>query len=109
MRWKIFSGALNAGILIGFLERLTRKQRRKIFLILDNSRVHHSKLVQQWLAENAGKIEVFFLPSYSPELNPDEWLNADLKHRVTSAAPARTKRGLTRTAIGALRSIEKQP
>ena len=109
MRWKIFSGALNAKILIGFLERLTRQQRMKIFVILDNLRVHHSKLVKHWLAENADKIEVFYLPSYSPELNPDELLNADLKQRVTTAAPARTGKALTRTAVRSLRSIEKQP
>jgi transposase len=109
MRWRVFSGALKAKLLIDFLERLTRKQRRKIFLILDNLRVHHSKRFRKWLVENAGIIEVFYLPSYSPELNPDELLNADLKRRVTTAAPARTKRGLTRTAVGALRSIQKQP
>ena len=109
MRWKIFSGALNAKILIDFLERLTRQQRWKIFLILDNLRVHHSKLVKHWLAENAEKIEVFYLPSYSPELNPDELLNADLKQRVTTAAPARTGKALLRTAVRSLRSIQKQP
>jgi hypothetical protein len=53
-------------------------------------------------------IAVFYLPSYSPELNPDELLNADLKQRVTKAAPAINKLSLTRTAIGALRSIQKQ-
>jgi transposase len=108
MRWKVFSGALNAKVLIGFLKRLTRMQRTKIFLILDNLRVHHSKLVKQWLADNADRIEVFYLPSYSPELNPDELLNADLKHSVTTAAPARTAKALTRTAVGSLRSIQKQ-
>jgi len=92
MCWKIFSGALNAKILIGFLERLTRKQRKRVFLILDNLRVHHSKLVKRRLAENAEKIEVLYLPSYSPELNPDDLLNSDLKQRVTTVAPARTKR-----------------
>jgi transposase len=109
MRWRIYSGALNAKKLTTFLERLTRNQPRKIFLILDNLRVHHSKLVKQWLASHAEQIEVFYLPSYSPELNPDELLNADLKHRVTTAAPARTKHGLTRTAVRALRSVQKQP
>lgn len=111
MRWKVFSGALNAKILIGFLARLIRQQTGKIFLILDNLRVHHSKLVKAWLAldDNKKKIEVFYLPSYSPELNPDELLNADLKHSVTTAAPARTAKALTRTAIGSLRSIQKQP
>jgi transposase len=109
MRWKIFSGALNAKILIGFLKRLTRHERRKLFLILDNLRVHHSQVVKQWLKANADKIEVFYLPSYSPELNPDELLNADLKQRVTTTSPARTKTALTRTASSSLRSIQKQP
>ena len=108
MRWKVFSGALNARILIGFLNRLVRRRKDKIFLILDNLRVHHSKLVKHWLARNADRIEVFYLPSYSPELNPDELLNADLKQRVTTAAPARTAKALTRTAITSLRSIQKQ-
>ena len=49
------------------------------------------------------------MPSYSPELNPDELLNADLKQHVTKTAPSRNKIALTRTAIGVLRSIQKQP
>jgi hypothetical protein len=55
------------------------------------------------------KMEAFYLPSYSPELNPDEFLNANLKHSVTTAAPARTAKALTRTAVGSLRSIREQP
>ena len=109
MRWKVFSGALNAKILIGFMKRLVHGREKRVFLILDNLRVHHSKAVKKWLAENEEKIQVFYLPSYSPELNPDELLNADLKQRVTKAVPARNKLALTRTAIGALRSIQKQP
>ena len=109
MRWKVFSGALNAKILIGFLKRLIHGRETRVFLILDNLRVHHSKAVKKWLAENAEKIAVFYLPSYSPELNPDELLNADLKQHVTKAAPARNKIALTRTAVGTLRSIQKQP
>ena len=109
MRWKVFSGALNAKILIGFMKRLVHGREKRVFLILDNLRMHHSKAVKKWLKENEDKIQVFYLPSYSPELNPDELLNADLKQRVTKAAPARNKLALTRTAIGALRSIQKQP
>ena len=109
MRWKVFSGALNAKVLIGFMKRLVHGRDKRIFLVLDNLRVHHSKVVKKWLKENEDKIKVFYLPSYSPELNPDELLNADLKQHVTKAAPARNKIALTRTAIGALRSIQKQP
>ena len=91
MRWKIFDGALNANILIDFMKRLIRDARRKVYLILDNLRVHHSKPVKAWLAEHRDQIEVFYLPSYSPQLNPDEMANADLKQSVTKLAPARTK------------------
>jgi hypothetical protein len=65
--------------------------------------------VKKWRAENKEKIAVSYLPSYSPELNRDELLNVDLKQRVTKAAPPRTKMALTRTAIDALRNIQKQP
>jgi transposase len=91
------------------MRRLVHGRKKRVFLILDNLRVHHSKAVKEWLAENADKIAVFYLPSYSPELNPDELLNADLKQRVTNVAPARNKLALTLTAIGALRIIQKQP
>ena len=71
-RWKAFDGALNSDILIDFLRRLIKDAGRKVYLILDNLRVHHSKPVKAWLAEHQHEIEVFYLPSYSPELNPNE-------------------------------------
>jgi len=97
MRWRIFDGALNTTILIDFLRRLIKGQTRKLFLILDNLRVHHARQVKTWLAEHADAIEVFYLPSYSPELNPDEMANADIKQAVTKQAPARTKATPART------------
>jgi transposase len=59
--------------------------------MLDNLRVHHSKPVKVWLGKNKGKIEMFYLPSYSPELNPEERLNADIKRVIRSKVPTRTK------------------
>ena len=109
MRWKIFNGALNSDILIDFMKRLVRDAGRKIYLILDNLRVHHSKPVKAWLAEHKHAIEVFYLPSYSPELNPDEMANADLKQAVTKLAPARTKLQLVKATSKHLRSVQRQP
>jgi len=109
MRWKIFDGALNSDILIDFLRRLTKGASKKVFLILDNLRVHHSKPVKLWLAKHTEVIEVFYLPSYSPELNPDEMANADIKQAVTKLAPARTKLQLVKAASHHLRSVQKQP
>jgi len=109
MRWKIFDGALNADILIEFMKRLVRDAGRKVYLILDNLRVHHGKPVKAWLAQRRHEIEVFYLPSYSPELNPDEMANADLKQGVTKLAPARTKLQLVKAAAKHLRSVQRQP
>lgn len=53
---------------------------KKVLLILDSLRVHYSKPVAAWVAERVDKIELFYLPSYSPELNPAERLNADLEN-----------------------------
>jgi transposase len=91
MRGKIFDGALNTAILIDFLRRLIKGAPKKIFLILDNLRVHHAKPVKAWLSKHHEAIEVFYLPSYSPEPNPDEMANADLKQAVTNLALACTK------------------
>ena len=80
-----------------------------MFLILDNLRVHHSQPVKEWLAKHTDTIEVCYLPSYSPELNPDEMANADIKQAVTKQAPARTKPQLVKAASRHLRSVQKQP
>ncbi|MEX3611953.1 MAG: IS630 family transposase, partial [Burkholderia sp.] len=99
--WMIIDGAFNHERFIEFLQALVRdgkRRRRKVFLILDNLGVHHCKPVKAWLAEYAKHIEVFYLPSYSPELNPDERLNADLKQAIGSKVPVRTKAKLRAAA-----------
>ena len=71
-RWMIIDEAFNSDKLIEFLEALIKDTAKKVFLILDNLRVHHSKPVKAWVEERKDKIELFYLPSYSPELNPEE-------------------------------------
>jgi transposase len=100
LRWMVLDGAVTAPILIRFLGRLIRDVGRKVFLILDRLPVHRAGPVRAWLAERDAEIEVFYLPSYSPELNPDEGLNADLKQVVTRKAPARSKPQLKRAVVG---------
>ncbi len=69
----------------------------------------HSKLVKEWLKEHEHEIELFYLPSYSPELNPDEYLNCDLKAGVHSGPPARNKPDLKKKTIFHLRMLQKKP
>ncbi|MBS1942524.1 MAG: IS630 family transposase [Bacteroidetes bacterium] len=109
MRWMVFQGALNAKILINFLRRVIKGASRKCFVVLDNLRVHHSKKVTEWVERNTDKIELFFLPSYSPELNPVELANASLKHAVTTHAPARRKGQMEKVASTHLKHLQRNP
>lgn len=109
VRFRFFEGTMNADVLIDFLMRLARDATRKVFLILDNLRVHHAKPVKEWLKEHARMIEVFYLPAYSPELNPDEYLNCDLKAGVHSGTPARSKAQLKQKASKHMRMLQRKP
>ena len=95
--------------MISFLKRLTKDAKRKVILILDNLRVHHATVVKIWLAKHKDKIEVFYLPAYSPELNPDEYLNCDLKAGVHSRPPARNNKQLKKKIISHMRMLQKKP
>ena len=103
----VLDGAIKAPDLLRFLARLVRDADRKVFLILDRLPVHRSARVRAWLAGREAKIEVFYLPGYSPELNPDEGLNGDLKQAVTRKEPARSKAQLKRAVIGRMRKLSK--
>src|SRR5215218_10924811 len=109
LRWMVLDGAVKAPSLIRFLGRLVRDAGRKVFLILDRPPVHRSGAVRAWLAGRGDEIEVFYLPGYSPELNPDEGVNGDLKQAVTRKAPARGKAQLKRAVVGHMRRLSKPP
>ena len=82
LAFMVFRQRFTARVFLNFLGRLlrmTRKTRRKVFLIADGHPVHKARSVRRWLAEHAAHIRIFWLPSYSPELNPDELLNQDVK------------------------------
>jgi transposase len=109
LRWMVLDGAVKAPTLTRFLGRLVRDVGRKVFLILDRLPVHRAAPVRAWLAERGAEIEVFYLPPYSPDLNPDEGLDADLKQAVTRKPPARDKPQLKRAVIGHMRKLSKSP
>ena len=108
VRFMVYKENMTAKVLIKFMKRLIKDSTRKAFLILDNLRVHHAKLVKAWLDKNQDSIEVFYLPAYSPELNPDEYLNCDLKYGIKSSSPARSSEELKRKVIGHMRMLQKK-
>ena len=84
LRFMVYDQNMDANMFIIFLERLIQSSKKKIFLILDNLRVHHSKIVKAWVEEHQTQIALFYLPAYSPDLNPDEYLNNDFKRNVNA-------------------------
>ena len=111
VRFMLYEEKMTSKIFIKFMFRLTREAKRKVFLIVDNLRVHHSLAVRQWLSEerNRERIEVFHLPSYAPELNPDERLNSDLKGQVRSGPVAYTKAEVKRKIRSGMKAIQSDP
>jgi len=91
VEFMIYSGSMNTDRLIEFMKQLIKGKFKKTYLILDNLRVHHSKLVKKWETENSSKIVIFHLPAYSPEKNPDEYLNCDLKYGLSEKPSPRNQ------------------
>lgn len=79
LNFMVFKERFTAQVFLEFLRRLLRQSDRRIYLIIDRHPVHRSRRVQNWVKENEERIRLVFLPSYSPELNPDELLNQDVK------------------------------
>ncbi len=87
VRWMIDRETLTSQVSIRFMERLLKDSKKEVFLIVDNLQVHHSAPVKEWLEANKERLSLFYLPSYSPDRNPDEYLNGDLKSELGRKAP----------------------
>ena len=109
VRFMLYREKMSSPVLIKFMSRLVKDTNRKVFLILDNLKVHHSKKVAAWLEANHEKIEVFYLPSYAPEHNPDEYLNGDLKQRIRSGLPARSQNDLIKKTRSFMKTVQMRP
>lgn len=109
VRFMLYTDKLTAIVFIRFMERLISKCKRKLLWIVDRHPVHRSIVVQQWLAQHQPQIELFYLPSYSPQLNPAEYLNCDVKQGVHSKPPTRNLLQLKQRVISHLRKLQKLP
>ena len=109
VRFMVYRDTMNQQRLIRFMERLVRCSERKVFLILDNLKVHHGKLAAAWLEKHKDKMEVFFLPPYAPEYNPDEYLNHALKISVHSGKLPYTSDDIGHKIHSFMRKLQHQP
>jgi transposase len=80
-----YTGSMNAARFVVFLERLVQETTKKIYLITDRLSAHDAAVVWEWVRQRPERIELHFLPRRAPELNPDEYLNNDLKGNVNAA------------------------
>jgi transposase len=109
LRFMLYDQNMDADLFVTFLERLIKSNNRKVFLILDNLRVHHSLIVKEWVKEHKEKITLFYLPAYSPDLNPDEYLNNDFKRNVNKEHIPLDKKELRQNTEKFMAMLEGDP
>ena len=107
--FRIVEGTINAERFKEFLAALIEEAKRKIFLVVDNLRVHHAILVKEWLADKTDKIELVFLPPYAPESNPDEYLNRHFKTALRMGAVSHDKKTLLEKATAFMKQLATMP
>ncbi|CRI63450.1 transposase (fragment) [Thiocapsa sp. KS1] len=109
LRFMVHEGtatAATAATFCAFLERLVTGMERPIFLVVDGHRIHRAKKVQRPVVQLDGKLKLFLLPPYSPQLNPDEWVLNNVKQRVAKTFIT-TREQLIASARSVLHSLQR--
>lgn len=109
MRYMQVDGRMNAARFIDFLKRLIKGRKTPVFLIVDGHPSHKAKVVREYVRSTDGQLELFFLPAYSPQLNPDELVWNRLKNHYTGRRAIHTFTELKRVVHSALRSMQGSP
>ena len=109
LRFVIYDGALNTAIFLQFLRRLIKNADRKLLVVVDTLRVHRAKSLTAWVADNASRIELFYLPPYAPEHNPDEYVNNNLKQGMSRRATPMDKAAMTAGLRSHMRQLQRRP
>jgi hypothetical protein len=105
----VFRGTFNWQAFLRFLRRLLRHARGLLFLILDRHPVHLAAEIARWVAQRPDRLRLFFLPSYSPDLNPDEFLNNDVKANALGRRRPRDDHEMITSVRSYLWSTQRQP
>jgi transposase len=109
LSFMVFRERFTSEVFLRFLRRLIRQAGRKVFLIVDGHPVHRSKRVAIWLEQHADRIRLYRLPGYSPDLNPDELLNNDVKANAVGRRRPGDRDEMIADVRGYLRSTQKCP
>jgi len=109
LRFAAYEGSLNSPVFIDFCRRLLHDTSGPVFLVLDGHPVHRSNAVKEFAASTGGRLRLFFLPGYSPELNPGEWVWKHVKHDRIGRAGISGPEELKAKALAALHRLQKLP
>lgn len=109
LRFSLVQGRVNGPVFIAFLERLLHNAGQPIFLILDGHSIHRSRVVRDFVASTGGRLRLFFLPPYSPELNPDEQVWNYVKNHGVGRAALLGAKQLKHYVASRLRSLQRLP
>jgi len=105
--FSLYDESINTDRFIDFLSKVIKSSDKKVYLIVDNLRVHHAKVVTKWIKEHKNKIAIFYLPPYSPEFNPDEYLNQDYKRNANKNNIPKTKDELRQNTLNYMNELVK--
>lgn len=109
LAFMVFKERFTSAVMIQFLKRLIRHTDHKVFLILDRHPVHLAAKVRRWVEQHSEAIELFYLPGYSPELNPDEYLNQDVKTNAVGRQRPANQDEMIHNVRRYLWSTQRQP
>lgn len=109
LTFMVFKKHFTADVMLQFLRRLVRQAKRKVFLIIDGHPVHRSRKVKRWVEEHKPQIRLIQLPGYSPDLNPDELLNQDVKSNALGRRRPSNQTEMISDVRSYLRSTQRQP
>lgn len=109
VRFMTYKGSLNAAVFLLFLGKLIEGVKRKILLIADRLQAHKTPEVTAWVEAHQDRIEVFYLPAYSPEMNPVEYLNNDMKGTVNEAGLPENRGALHTRIVAFMENLASVP
>jgi len=109
MRFMLVEGKLNGEVFVGFLKRLIHNWPRPVLLIIDGHPVHRSVAVSKFVASTKGRLQLFSLPPYAPEVNPDEQVWNHLKNHRVGKQPIAGPDHLKHMVLSNLRRMQKLP
>jgi transposase len=109
LKFDVFFGGCNSAVVVEFLKKLMHDAPGPVYLILDNLSAHKTNIVKDYVDSLGGRLKLFFLPTYSPELNPDEWVWKNVKHDHIKRAGIQRGTELFSIATRALERLQRLP